>query len=268
MKPITIAQRIYFAVICVAAFQIAILGLFFPAKLATILPWATVPPLHARFIGSIYGFGAIFLLSCLLSRRGVHWGLFMTVIWTGILGLISYLHLSNFDLGRLAERVWFTSYTVYPLAGLLLLWQQRPWLYDSNPSGKPLPNWVKMILQVQGIIIAVLALLLLVAPAFMVTIWPWKVTPLLAQLYSGPMLAYGVGSLLFSRERNFSVLRAVVPAMLVFTIGTLASSFIHRGLFSFGEISDLLWFGFFIAATIALLIILVALLRVRARDDT
>ena len=36
--------------------------------------------------------------------------------------------------------------------------------------------------------------------------------------------------------------RAVVPAMFVFTAGVLLASFIHRGLFSAGDLADWIWF--------------------------
>ncbi len=154
----------------------------------------------------------------------------MTVIWTGLLGFISVFRLSAFDLSRLPDQIWFASYTLYPLLGLLLLWQQRPWEKSIHMKGVPLPFWIERILQVQGILITVVALLLLIAPAFMATLWPWKVTPLLAQVYSGPLLAYGLGSLLFAGE-TLSAIRTIVPAMLVFTAGTLTASVIHRSLF-------------------------------------
>ncbi len=72
---IPLSHRIYYSIISLAALLVALLGLFNPAGLASILPWATVPPLHARFIGSIYAFGAMFLFACTISRQqaNVRW---------------------------------------------------------------------------------------------------------------------------------------------------------------------------------------------------
>jgi hypothetical protein len=266
MFGIPLTQRIYFAVIGLAALLVAVLGWFFPAGLADIFPWATVPPLHARFIGAMYGFGAVFLFSCAIARKpeAVRWAVLMTVIWTGMLGIISSLRLNHFDLSRLPDQIWLASYTVYPLLGLLLLFWQHPWKNLIRAQSIPTPFWIERVLQVQGILVTVLALLLLLFPLWMSNQWPWKVTPLLAQMYAGPLLAYGVGSLLVARE-TFSTLFTIIPAMLIFTVGTLIASVLHRNLLAF-EVPDLVWFGFFIVMTILLLGIYVDMFRSRGND--
>ena len=68
MSLITQAQKIFFAVICAAALLVAALGLFNPAYLASIFTWLELPPLHARFVGAIYAFGAVFMAGCLAAR--------------------------------------------------------------------------------------------------------------------------------------------------------------------------------------------------------
>jgi hypothetical protein len=45
-------------------------------------------------------------------------------------------------------------------------------------------------------------------------------------------------------------IRALVPAMLVFTTTTVLISFMHINLFSFSQTSDVIWFGWFILATL------------------
>ncbi len=267
MLGIPLTHRIYFGVICLAALLVAVLGLFNPAGLASILPWTTVPPLHARFIGAIYAFGAVFLFCCTIARKqeAVRWGVLMTVIWTGVLGLISLFRLSSFDLGRLPDQIWFVSYTVYPLLGLFLLGQQSHWKKPVTPNSS-VPVRIKKLLQIQGILVIELAFLLLVFPEFIATLWPWKATPLLAQVYSGPLMAYGVGSLLVAN--SLLAICTAVPAMLVFVAGTLGASILHRGLFSLAEIPDLLWFAFFVLMMFGLLATMAVIFRLKpAKED-
>ena len=38
-------------------------------------------------------------------------------------------------------------------------------------------------------------------PGWIVTLWPWKITPFLSQVYSGPVLGYGIGSLTLASRR-------------------------------------------------------------------
>jgi hypothetical protein len=129
--------------------------------------------------------------------------------------------------------------------------------------GPELDSPAKGFLLAQGILFSLLAVLLFLAPGLVSTLWPWKVTPVLAQMYAGPLLSYGLGSLLFSRQDNWLGVRSILPGMLVFTVTTVVISLIHVNLFSFSEVPDLLWFGWFITASLVLAVLTFRALRVR-----
>src|SRR4030095_8310484 len=112
--------------------------------------------------------------------------------------------------------------------------------------------WVQRYLLGQGLLVTALALVLLVAPEFMASVWPWKITRLLAQIYSAPFLAYGLSSLMISRLRTWAEIRVVVTSTFVFALGVLLASLIHRTLFTPGNVSTWLWFGGFLLATVML----------------
>jgi hypothetical protein len=257
MSLITTGQRIFFAVICVAAVLVAILGLFNPAYLASIFTWLELPPLHARFVGAIYAFGAVFMAGCLAARyqAEVRWAVQLIGIWTGMLFVISLLNLSAFDFNLLPVQIWFASYIIYPIISLWMTLQQPHLMRTGDLPGLQLAGWAKGFLFTQGILFSLLAVLLFSAPTFISTLWPWKVTTVLAQMYAGPLLSYGLGSLLFSRQEKWLGVRAILPGMLVFTVTTVIISFVHIGLFSFNEIPDLLWFGWFILTSLLLAIL-------------
>jgi hypothetical protein len=86
----------------------------------------------------------------------------------------------------------------------------------------------------------------------MVAVWPWKITRLLAQLYSAPFLAYGLSSLLLSWQRTWLEVRVFVISAFVLASGVLVASLIHRGLFSSANAATWLWFGGFLLATVIL----------------
>ena len=134
----------------------------------------------------------------------------------------------------------------------------------ASLPGPALDRWGKNFLLAQGILISALAMALFLAPAFMSTLWPWKVTPLLAQMYAGPLLSYGLGSFLFARQEQLLGVRSIVPAMLAFTGTTVVISFMHISLFSFSEFADLLWFGWFILATAVLAFFTFRVLQARS----
>ena len=253
MTPIPQAHKAFFAVICVAAAVVAIGGLLLPAVLADMFSWFTLPPLHARFLGAIYLWGALFMLGCLRARSTdeVQWAVPLVSIFTGMLFVVSVLNLSAFDLEQTPALIWFASYSIYPLIGVWLFARSgRPAVRDDRTH--PLPPWARAYLLTQGVIVTALAILLLLLPAQAGGAWPWPVTTFLAQAYSGPLLAYGLASLLFSRLRTWREVRSIVPGMLAFTAVTLIASVGHLGVFGVLDAIDLLWFAAFGAATATL----------------
>jgi len=253
MTPIPRSHKIYYGVICAAALLIAVLGLFFPPQLAGIASWLTLPPLHARFVGVLYLYGAVFMASCMFAhtQAEVRFSMQMIAIWTGLLFVVSILSVRAFDFSLLPPWIWFASYTLYPAIALMLAWQSRMQGTEIVP-GPALPAWARGFLFIQGIIVAMFAVLLIATPDLMVTLWPWKITPLLAQTYGGPLLAYGVGSWQFAGRKTWAGARTPILGMFVFTAGVLLVSILHGELFSVNEAADWVWFFLFAMATVFL----------------
>ncbi len=206
------------------------------------------------------------MAGCLFAKRQaeVRWAVQMIGLWTRMLCIISLLNLSVFDFALLPVKIWFASYILYPLIAIWMTVRQPSMMHAASLPGPVLDGWAKNFVLAQGILITLLSVALFFAPAFMSTLWPWKVTPVLAQMYAGPLLSYGLGSLLFSRQEKLLGVRALVPAMLAFTATTVVVSFIHIKLFSFSEVADLLWFGWFILATVVLAVLTVRVVGMRS----
>jgi hypothetical protein len=269
MSPVTQGQKVFFAVICAAALLVAMLGLFNPAYLASMFTWLVLPPLHARFVGAIYLFGAVFMGACLFAKRQaeVRWAVQMIGLWTGMLFIISLKNISVFDFNLLPVQIWFASYIIYPIIAIWMTARGPSMMQAPSLPGPALSGWGRNFLLAQGILISMLSVALFFAPAFMSTLWPWKVTPVLTQMYAGPLLSYGLGSLLFARQEKLLGVRAIVPAMLAFTGTTVLISLLHMSLFSFSEFADLLWFGWFILATLVLAILTLCVLQARSQGE-
>jgi hypothetical protein len=262
MTSFRLGHKIYFFAVGFLALWVGFFGFFLPAHVHWALPWL-VPPLHARFLGSMYLSGATFMALSLFASRWdeVRVVLPMIAIWTGMLFVISLFYLGEFNFAKPQPWIWFGAYLVYPLVALWLVWQYRD--VDINPIGPRLPGWVHGYLLAQGMVATALGFVLLIAPNFMVSVWPWKITQLLAQLYSAPFLSYGIGSLLLARCQAWAEVRIPVTATFVFTIGVLIASILHRQLFSTADLSDWLWFiGFALAS------LMLGLLSIRAFTST
>jgi hypothetical protein len=203
----------------------------------------------------------VFTVGSILARYYAEVRIVVPVIaiWTGLLFVISLFYLSEFDYRRGPVWFWFGSYFLYPLIGLWLIWQDRS--RRETIGGPRLPLWGRRYLLMQGVVVTTLAIALLLAPDFIVAVWPWKISRLLAQIYASPFLAYGLSSLLLSRQRTWLEVRVLVISAFVFACGALLASVIHRSLFSFANAATWLWFGGFLLATVMLGVLSVQSIR-------
>lgn len=237
-------EKVYFGAVGLLALWVGFWGYFLPARVTKAIPFP-VPPLHARFIGAIYLSGLVLMIAGMVVRKWTDIRIIplMTALWTGGLLLVSLFHLEEFDFSTAQSRIWFAAYIVYPAIALWLTWRRG--LLDPRRHGgrTRMPRGAERYLLIQGAVVTVLGAALFLVPGVMVDLWPWPITVLLAQIYSAPFLAYGVGSLLLARRdvTHIQVL-AAATAFLVFSVGVLVASVIHRDLFSMGDVADILWF--------------------------
>jgi hypothetical protein len=246
---ITWFERAYFLAVGALAAAVGLPTYFSPADAAEVLPFA-VPPLHARLIGAMYLSGLAIMLGAILARRWTDVRLVpaITAIWTGGLLLVTLLHLDAFDFATTQTQIWFGAYVAYPLIGIWLVVRRRH-VRDGDAGDGPLPARSQQWLMGQGVVLSALGAALLVAPGTVAGEWPWPVTPLLAQIYSAPLLAYGIGSLLLSRCRTWRETRIEVAGIGLFALLALVGSVIHRELFTIGDPTAWVWFALLAAVT-------------------
>lgn len=234
--------RAYFALVGLFALWVGVWGYFVPAEIVRALPWP-VPGLHARFIAAIYLAGLLAMLLALRARTlsEIRIPLALAAIWTGMLFLVSMLHLGSFDFAKPQVWFWMGAYAVFPLWGA--------WLYFGRGAGAAATRRpADPLLLALGIACMVLAAGLLAAPAQMIAVWPWKLPPLLASIYAGPFVAYGVSAFMLAREARPEGRSIVLASMLAFTALAVVASSMHLALFSFATPSAWVWFGLLVAS--------------------
>jgi hypothetical protein len=257
-------RRAYFAVVLGFTAWVGFFAFFRPQEVLRALPWP-VPPLHARVIGALYLSATLFLLLSLFARTRLQVRTVVDIagVWTGWLLLISAVHWRSFDPAR--EQVWFwaVAYLTFPLAAAALSGSGRA---SSVPRSalitqRPVVMW----LAAQGAALVVLGLLLAALPGVMAGLWPWKISTFLAQIYSGPVLGYGVGSLLLAARRNWIEMLIPTIGMAAFALLALLGSSWHIELFGAGSVSQWLWFGALGLLALVSLVLTAVALRQRHR---
>jgi hypothetical protein len=248
-----LGQRAYLAAVAALGLWVGICCYFDPSQADRGIPWP-LPTLCATFLGSMYLSGGIGLAASLVSRR---WAeirsiIPMIAIWTGGLTFVSLFYLNAFPFERLQTWVWFAAYIAYPLIGIGFLWRHRDRMREHPRAEAMLPTWVKAYLAAQGVIMIALSAALLFAAPLMQALWPWKTGVMMLQLYSQPFLAYGIGSLILSRQQAWSEIRNSVFAMGIFTGAELLASLRFLPLFDGTPLSIALWIGSQAVASIML----------------
>ena len=247
---VTRGQRIYLGAVAALALWVGFWCYFIPARSAVAIPWS-LPTLCATFLGSMYLSGATFNATCMLARRWVDVRVVMPMIamWTGGLTIISMFYLPLFDFTRIQVWIWFGAYILYPLIALGLMWTHRR-QSGVYPLDEPLiPDWTRRYLRVQGSLMVLLGLGLLLAPKVTGLLWPWHTGRLMLQLYSAPLLTYGIGSFIFARRRAWSEIRLGLIAIGVFTGAELATTLYHLSLMDGHPLSIAIWFAWLTVTT-------------------
>jgi hypothetical protein len=249
LSRVTWFERAYFLAVGALAAAVGLPTYFSPANAADVLPFA-VPPLHARLIGAMYLSGLALMLGATFARRWADVRVVpaITAIWTGGLLLVTLLHLEAFDFATTQTLIWFGAYAAYPLIGILLIVRRRQ-VRDVGAADRRLSAAGRRWLMGEGVLLSALGAALLVAPGTMAQGWPWPVTPLLAQIYSAPLLAYGIGTVLLSRVRTWRETRIGVVGIGLFALLALIGSVIHRDLFAIGDPAAWAWFALLAAVT-------------------
>jgi hypothetical protein len=166
--------------------------------------------------------------------------------------IVTILYWSDFTARRIPV-LWLVTYTADPIATALTFVSWKMWR-AGQPGRHPLTS----LFLVEASVLGALGAFSLLAPDLAVAVWPWKITPLLAQVYGAFFLTFASGGLLASRERRPMAIRPVAASAFALAVLVLVGSAFHLDRFAPG-LPTLLWFGGFAIAAIAFALALVHL---------
>ncbi|MGE5828248.1 MAG: hypothetical protein ACM30G_07765 [Micromonosporaceae bacterium] len=231
--------------------QALLLGvaIIWPTTIDETLPWPA-SPLNARFIAALYCMGAATSLLAMLARgyREVRIPLVLVGILTGGLLLLTLPHLDEFTTATFPYR-WVTFYFLDALIIGAVVWRLRG--QDPVPPRQPRRSFSALLLLGYAAALTVAGGVMLVAPSFAVDLWPWNLTPILAQVYSVFFLTFAIGALLCARDPRPEAGRIFVLATIVMLVLILAVSVAYAERFRPG-ISTWLWYVLWGAALLAM----------------
>jgi hypothetical protein len=189
----------------------------FPDDAADWFAWAIQPRMTPLIMGAGYIAGTYFFVRVVLARRWheVHIGFLPITAFTLFLAIATFSHLDRFDHDRVAFWIWTGLYVVTPVLVPLAWWRNRATDPRTPEAGDLLSARVRTVLKATGAVQLAVALVLLLSPSTMIDIWPWKLTPLTAQVLGGWFALPGVTALMMGIDGRGSAIRITLESQLI-----------------------------------------------------
>jgi hypothetical protein len=214
--PIVWPLRLWFLVEVFFGIAAILTVAFFPAETKNNFAWPIQPVVTAALFGVFYFATTPTLILTLFAKRWeiVRVIVIPAIIFTTLELIATFLHWEKFLVGTRGFYVWFASYLLPPPIFLATyLWQQRrasPLHFDD-----PLSSGFRRLLQILGGIIVLISVVSFIHPAFLISVFPWKLTPLTTRALCGYLSLVGTLLLSIAHENDRARVRICSPMLLL-----------------------------------------------------
>ena len=222
-----------------------------PANSATNFAWPIQPVVMAATLGAFYITSAPLFLLPLLAKRweNIRTMILPTALFSTVQLAATFLHWDKFSVGTTPFYVWFASYLLPPpIFVAAYLWHQRRAPSHSGPSHDLIPSWLNRLLIICGGLLTLLAVLTFFFPEFLISVFPWQLTPLTARSLSGWLIAVGTIMLWMSRENDRTRARLATPMLILILPALLLQISRFADQVDWGN--PVLWIGFLLFAIV------------------
>ena len=227
LRPLVPGMR---RLLLVAAVLVLLAGLqlfVFTGRTGAFFAWTIANPLSAAFLGASYW--AAVSIEALAGRQKLWANARIAVpavfVFTVLTLATTLTHLGQFHLGagfsfgtRAVTVAWIAIYVLVPLLMLAVAFVQMRTPGADPPPSAGLPAWMYALLAGQAIVLLGLGLALFAAPAQAAPLWPWKLTPLVAQAIAAWLISLGVAAVHALYERDARRLRPAAVGYIVLAI--------------------------------------------------
>lgn len=191
----------------------------FPADTGRWFAWDVRPRMTPLLMAAGYAAGAYFFTRVAFAQRWhrVHLGFLPVAAFTVFLAIATLAHLDRFDRDHIAFWIWTGLYVTTPVLVPLAWWRNRTTDPGTlEPTGDlALSRQVRSILLAVAVVQSAIAVVLLVSPATMIAVWPWRLTPLTAQVVAGWFALPGVVALMMALDGRWSAIRITLHSQVI-----------------------------------------------------
>ena len=206
-----------------AGFQLFV----FTGRTGTFFAWTIANPLAAAFLGA--GYWASMSIEALSGRQRVWADARIAVpavfVFTVLTLVATLMHLGQFHLGgqfatgtRIVTVAWIAIYVLVPVLMLIVLAVQARAPGADPPRSAALPAWLCGVLAVQAIVLLGFGVALFAVPGQAASLWPWTLTPLVAQATGAWLISLGVAAVHALIERDARRLRPAAAGYILLAV--------------------------------------------------
>ena len=200
----------------VAAFIILYL---FPDHTQQLFAWGIQPRMSAMMLAAAYIGGAYFFVRA-ATRARWHWvqvGFLPVATFATLMGIATILHWDRFNHGSLSFFAWVGLYFTTPFIVFLLWLRNRS--TDPGPTGtsseRRVPRLIRLVIGIVGGVTLLTSIVLFLQPSFMISTWPWQLTPLTARVMGALFALTGVGELGIALDERWSAARIALQSQMI-----------------------------------------------------
>jgi hypothetical protein len=189
--------------------------------------WTIASPLAAAFLGAAYW--ASVAIEALAARQRLWANARIAVpavlVFTVLTLVATLTHLGQLHLGarfatgtQIVTVAWIAIYLLVPALLLILLARQARIPGAEPPRRVGLPVWLYILLAVQAIVLLGLGTALFAAPTQVAPLWPWQLTPMMAQATGAWLISLGVAAGHALLERDARRLRPAAAGYILLAV--------------------------------------------------
>jgi hypothetical protein len=238
LKPLIPGMRRLLLTAAVLVLLAGIQLFVFTGRTSTFFAWTIANPLSATFLGAAYW--AAVAIEGLAGRQRLWASARIAVpavfLFTVLTLATTLMHLGQFHLGsrfgagtQVVSVAWVAIYLLVPLL-MVVIWavQARAPGVDP-PRSAGLPGWMYPVLGAQAVVLLGAGVALIAAPRQAAPLWPWTLTPLVAQAIGAWLVSLGVAAGQAVAERDAHRLRpaAVGYVLLAVLLGIALARYPH-----------------------------------------
>lgn len=217
--PIPLALRAWFvAEVIFGVGAVLSVGLA-PENTRNNFAWDVQPVVMASVLGAYYISSALLFALPLFARRWemIRVMILPAAIFTAAELITTLLHLDRFLVGTVSFWGWFISYLLpAPIfIGFYIYLERRARQSGIVVPSEPLPTEVRTALIHWGGALGIIAVVLFIFPNLLITVAPWRMTPLTTRAFLSWLIALAALMLSMARENDRTRVLFGVPMLIL-----------------------------------------------------